>query len=62
MTCMTTNHENKACTVWVSRMMTNGDLLECHITYLNREQVWPIRNIALEFANDHVECADEGWR
>lgn len=50
MSTLTRNHPNKTCTV--DKIVTwYGQEQRVALTYLNTEQVWPVRSIAIEFVD-----------
>ena len=61
MSTMTMNHPNKACTVGLNRIIYNREY-SVFVTYLNPEQIWPVRSTALEFAQHLIDRqAHPGW-
>ncbi len=49
-TITTQNHINKACTV-TKTVWRYGKEESIAVTYLNREQIWPVRQKAIAFAD-----------
>ena len=51
MITLTQNHANRACTV-IKTVLWYGQEQTVALTYLNPEQVWPVRSTALAFVDD----------